>query len=70
MSKVNQSNERGKPEHSGPNDDLEELEAEALRLLNSPNRLDAKLLDALRRREESLEPLGPLAGKVRAGGWM
>lgn len=57
------SSQRRKLEQRGTSQDLDVLQAEALRAINAPNQLDARLLNSLLRREESLEPAGPLAGK-------
>lgn len=54
---------RRKVKQQSSSADLEALQAEALRAINVPNKLDARLLNSLLRREESLEPAGPLAGK-------
>lgn len=62
MSKAKES-QRRKLKQRGSSQDLDVLQVEALRAINVPNQLDARLLSALLRREESLEPAGPLAGK-------
>jgi hypothetical protein len=61
MNKAKASQRRKLERSSSP--DLDVLQAEALRAINVPNQLDARLLNSLLRREESLEPAGPLAGK-------
>jgi hypothetical protein len=57
------ASQRRKLEQRGSSHDLDVLQAEALRAISVPNQLDARLLNSLLRRDESLEPAGPLAGK-------
>ena len=57
------ASQRRKLEQRGSSKDLDAIQAEALRAINVPNQLDARLLNSLLRREVSLEPAGPLAGK-------